>query len=121
MNATTNEARIAGIGNANEAAESTTGVRFDHARIRRQFAAGIGLKSSEEVTGGDAVAGSSTIRDTMVSDTQMTAAASTIVNHAIARIRRSIEFNCSTVNASPSPCAATSSCRPILNASPNVM
>ncbi len=28
MNATTNEARIAGIGNANEAAESTAGVRF---------------------------------------------------------------------------------------------
>jgi hypothetical protein len=28
MNATTNEARIAGIGNANEAVESTTGVRF---------------------------------------------------------------------------------------------
>ncbi|HEY9157160.1 hypothetical protein [Candidatus Binatus sp.] len=28
MNATTNEARIAGIANANEAAESTTGVRF---------------------------------------------------------------------------------------------
>src|SRR5277367_2710071 len=65
--------------------------------------------------------GSSTARATMVRETQMTAAASTIVNHAIARIRRSIEFSCSTVNASPSPCAATSSWRPILNASPNVM
>ena len=40
----------------------------------------------------DAVAGSSTARETIVSDTQMTAAASTIVNHAIARIRRNIEF-----------------------------
>jgi len=79
------------------------------------------VKSSEEATVGDAVAGSPTARDTIVSDTQMTAAASMIVNHAIARIRRSIEFSCSTVNASPSPCAATSSCRPILNASPNVM
>jgi len=28
MNATTNEARIAGIANANETAESSTGVRF---------------------------------------------------------------------------------------------
>ena len=46
-------------------------------------------------------------------------AVSTIVNHAIAQIRRSIEFSGSTVNASPSPCAATSRW-PILNASPNV-
>src|ERR1700722_5303439 len=69
----------------------------------------------------DAVVGSSTARATIVSDTQMTAAASTIVTHDIARIRRSIEFNCATVNASPSPWAATSSWRPILNASPNVM
>ena len=69
----------------------------------------------------DAAAGSSTARATIVSDTQMTAAASTIVNHAIARIRRNIELSCSTVNAAPSPCAATSSWRPILNASPNVM
>ncbi len=38
-----------------------------------------------------------------------------------ARIRRNIEFSCSTVNASPSPCAATSSWRPMRNASPNVM
>jgi hypothetical protein len=69
----------------------------------------------------EAVAGSSTARATIVSETQMTAAASTIVNHAIARMRRSIELSYSTVNASPSPWAATSSWRPILNASPNVM
>lgn len=66
-------------------------------------------------------AGSSTARATMLSDTQMTAAASTIVNHDMARIRRSIELICSTVNGGPSPCAATSSWRPILNASPKVM
>ena len=68
-----------------------------------------------------ATAGSIAARATIVSDTHITAAASTIVNHAIARIRRSIEFICATVNGSPSPCAATSSWRPILNASPNVM
>ena len=43
----------------------------------------------------EAATGSSTARATMVSETQMTAAARTIVSQAIARIRRSIEFSCS--------------------------
>ncbi|HVA82143.1 MAG TPA: hypothetical protein VNF29_14545 [Candidatus Binataceae bacterium] len=70
---------------------------------------------------GEGAPGSAAARRTIVSETSTTAAVRTIVTQIIARIRRSIEFNCSSVKAGPSPWAATSSCRPILNVSPNVM
>ena len=69
----------------------------------------------------EALAVSLTARFMKVRETKMTAAVSKMVTQIMARMRRSIELSRSTVNGSPSPCAATSSCRPILNASPKVM
>lgn len=69
----------------------------------------------------EVLAVSLTARFMTVRETKMTAAVSKMVTQIIARMRLSIEFSRSTVKGSPSPCAATSSCRPILNANPNVM
>lgn len=62
-----------------------------------------------------------TARFITVRETKTIAAVSKMVTQIMARVRLNIEFSRSTVKGSPSPCAATSSCRPIRNVSPNVM
>lgn len=69
----------------------------------------------------EAAADSFTARLIEVRETKMIAAVRMMVTQVMARMRESIEFTCSTVKRGPSPCAATSSWRPIRNDSPKVM